>query len=73
VGFHEAAPKGGEEEMTEAFGVAGVEVFLGEIEAEIAVEMGEALDQFAPAQRADFKYKGFISLRAAHQTPGKPN
>ena len=60
--FQAGAPEGGQEEVAKAVGVAGVEVGGGEVEAEVAWEMEEAIDQGRAIEATDFLDEGFIEF-----------
>lgn len=64
--FAAATPEGGEEEVAQAFRVAGFEVGTGEIESKVAGEVGEAFDHDGAVEAADFLDEGFVQFRVSH-------
>jgi hypothetical protein len=60
--FHAGAPEGGEEEVAEAVGFAGVEVGAGEVELEVVGWVEELVDEGRAVEAADFLDEGFVEL-----------
>jgi hypothetical protein len=67
--LHVTAPESGEQEVAEPIGFAGVKVGVREVEAEVALEVREAVDERGPVEGADVLDEGFIKLSAAHGAP----
>ena len=64
--FDFTAPECRDEQVAKLVGLTGSQEFIGKIEAEIAGEMGEAVDHGVALEAGDVDQEGFVNFRVTH-------